>query len=425
MEIERKFLISHLPENLETCQRQEILQWYFKVGKKSIRVRKIIEYKKQKEYASYTITKKKWNGLIRKEEEKKISEKEFLEYRELAQHNKIKKTRFLYPYKKNIIEIDQFHDTLDGLRMAEVEFDSEQEAIQILGPDRCTKEVTEIKEASNSYLSIFGMKKLIRKTWFQNKVTHFQLKSFYNQEAIKYSQTRKKHRNDFSILAEAIKNHPKENITIVELWCGSGRFLEHLWEISDKKISYLGIDISENLLNEAKKIQVPKNIKVKFICQDMLYYISECEQESVDIFVWIASFQHLITKRDRFLAAKYMYRWLSYEGLVLMSNRSFSSRMIKKHRLTLLKSIVKKIFYPNKNERNNLMIPWKSEHLTYKRFYHLFTKDELKNIFNHSGFIIKNLSYLSKSWTPIENRKQAKNTLLIAEKNVTSDQVPT
>jgi len=60
--------------------------------------------------------------LVRQEIEKEISEKKFKDYREFAKYNQIKKTRYLFPYKKDIIEINQFHDKLDGLRMAEVEF---------------------------------------------------------------------------------------------------------------------------------------------------------------------------------------------------------------------------------------------------------------------------------------------------------------
>ncbi|MDD3663281.1 MAG: hypothetical protein PHT84_05470 [Candidatus Pacebacteria bacterium] len=60
--------------------------------------------------------------MVRQETEKEISEKQFKDYREFAQHNQIKKTRYLFQYKKDVIEINQFHDKLDGLRMAEVEF---------------------------------------------------------------------------------------------------------------------------------------------------------------------------------------------------------------------------------------------------------------------------------------------------------------
>lgn len=418
LEIERKFLIKEIPEDIITCEKQEILQWFLKQETKKIRVRKKMIDKKWKKQAVYTMTQKKGNGLVREENEKEITEKQFLDYREFTKDHQIKKTRYIYPYKKHIIEIDQFHDKLDGLWMAEIEFWSEKESQKFIPPFRCDKEVTEKKESCNSYLASHGMKKLIRITKYQDIITRFQLKNFYNQESTKYSQTRKKHRNDADIILKNIQNHPNKDIKIIEIGCWSWRLLEHLQSITNKKITYIGIDLSENLLEQAKKITIPKNIKTEFICKDMVNYLSTCKQEDIDIIVGIASFQHLINKKERFLAAKYIYRALKYEWLCILTNRSFSSWMVKKHRKTILESFRNKILYRSKNERNNLMIPRISGNITHKRFYHIFTKKELNNIFSQSGFVIENISYLTKEWIPTNNRKDSNNTLLIVKKTI-------
>ena len=268
--------------------------------------------------------------------------------------------------------------------MAEVEFSSEEQSKKFTPPHRCNKEITNYKEGNNSYLAVYGMDKLIRKTNEQDHIISFQLKSFYNQESIKYSQTRKKYRSDANLILEAIQNHPNKDIRIIELGCGSGRFLQHLELITDKNIIYTGVDLSENLLEEAKKIPQKKHIKTNFVCKDMVSYLTECNQETVDIIVGIASFQHLPNKKRRFLATKYMYRCLKYDGLLLMTNRSFSSRMIKKHRKILLQSIRRKITHRSKSEWNNLMIPRKSNKICHKRFYHIFTKEELKHLITQS-----------------------------------------
>jgi adenylate cyclase len=167
LEIERKFLMNEIPENLESCEKQEILQWYFKENKKNIRVRKTISHKKGRKYTTYTMTKKQGNWLIRQEDEKKISEKQFWDYREFAKNYHIKKTRYFYHYDKYVIEINQFHNTLDGLRMAEIEFWSKEESEKCIPPSRCNIEVTEKKEANNSYLAVYGMQKLIKKLNFK------------------------------------------------------------------------------------------------------------------------------------------------------------------------------------------------------------------------------------------------------------------
>lgn len=418
LEIERKFLINEIPEDIWSCEKQEILQWYFKHYKKNIRIRQTISTKKWRKYIKYYMTQKQWKWLVRQEDEKEISEKKFNDYREFAKHNKIKKTRYLFPYKKHIIEINQFHEQLDWLRMAEVEFKSIKESEKFIPPHWCKKETTEQKESNNSYLASYGMNKLIKKNNYQNIITSFQLKSFYNQEAKKYSQTRKKHRSDANIILEEIKNKEQKKINILEIWCWSWRFLQHLNTINEKDIQYTWVDISENLIDEAKKIKTKQNISTKFICKNMVNYLWECKQETFDIVVWIASFQHLTSKKQRFLATKYMYRCLKYNWLLIMTNRSFSLRMLKTHRKTLIKSLINKIYNRKNNERNNLLIPRKTNKIIHKRFYHIFTKEELKNIIKQSGFIINKLCYLSKEWIETKNRKESNNTLVIAKKSI-------
>ncbi|MDD3262799.1 MAG: methyltransferase domain-containing protein [Candidatus Absconditabacteria bacterium] len=420
LEIERKFLINEIPEDIGSCEKQEILQGYFKHYKKNIRVRQTIHIKKGRKHIKYHMTQKQGKGLVRQETEKEISEKQFKDYREFAQHNQIKKTRYLFQYKKDVIEINQFHDKLDGLRMAEVEFGSIKESEKFVPPSWFDKEITNQKEGNNSYLAMYGINKLIKKNYYQDNITCLQLKSFYNKESKKYSQTRKKHRADADTILQTIENYPEKNIKILELGCGGGRLLQHLNQIKDKKIDYIGVDLSENLLEESKKIKLNKNIKSNFICSDMIKYLSNCKQENIDIIIGIASFQHLINKKQRFLAAKYMYRNLKYDGIIIMTNRSFSTRMIKKHRKTLLESIIKKIINWTKNERNNLMIPWKSDLNIYKRFYHIFTKSELKKIFSQSGFIINKLAYKTKNGIETNDRKDSNNTIIIAKKTIFS-----
>jgi len=418
LEIERKFLLNEIPDDINNCKKKEIIQWYFKQNKKNIRVRKTTDYKNWRKYNTYTITRKKWRWLIRNEDEKKISEKQFLDYRELAKSYHIEKTRYLYQYKTYTIEIDQFHDKLDWLWIGEIEFWSVEESKEFNPISWLGTEVTERIEAGNNFLSVYGMNKLIKRTKHKNILTKFQLRSFYNQEAQKYSQTRKKHRWDASKIIDLIQKHPQEKITILELGCWSWRFLTHLGLIKDKEINYIWVDISENLLEESKKIKNPKNIKTKFVCKNMTNYLAECKQESVDIIVGIASFQHLTSKKERFLAAKYMYRCLNYEWLVLMTNRSFSLWMLDKHWKTIIQGIRRKIINPITNERNNLMIPWKSQNTYHKRFYHIFIKAELKKIFSQSWFVIMNIDYLKKDGKKTENRKESNNTLLCAQKTI-------
>lgn len=417
-EIERKFLIKEVPNNINRYEKQEILQWYYKNNNKNIRIRKTVSYKNGRKYSTYHMAYKQWSGLVRQESEKKISEQMFKDQQTLFSIYWIKKTRFFIPYKKHIIEVNQFHEDLHWLRMIEVEFSSTKNANDFEPLPRFWKEITNLKESTNYHLAIHWANKLIKKTKYEEIFTTLKLRDFYNLEAKKYSQTRKKHWPDAEKLLEEIKKYDKKTISILELGCWSWRFLEALQEIKNKKINYIGSDISENLLDEAKKISKQTNIKTTFICKDMINILKEHKQEEFDFIVAIASFQHLPSKKQRFLGTKYIYRTLKYNGIVMMTNRSLSKRMIKKYRKIILFSILHKIGSRNKKEWNDLLIPRKTKTKTHKRFYHIFTKKEIGTLFGQSWFVIKYLEYLNKNGSKTNNRKNGNNTLIIAKKTI-------
>ena len=68
----------------------------------------------------------------------------------------IKKDRYEIPYERYIIELDIFKDELDGLIIAEVEFPSEEEALDFTPPDWFGKDVTGDPKYTNSNLSMKG-----------------------------------------------------------------------------------------------------------------------------------------------------------------------------------------------------------------------------------------------------------------------------
>jgi len=72
---------------------------------------------------------------------------------------RVQKTRYEIPYNKKIIELDFYHDTLDGLIIAEVEFSSEVESNEFIIPNWFGEEVTENKFYKNKNLALFGKPK--------------------------------------------------------------------------------------------------------------------------------------------------------------------------------------------------------------------------------------------------------------------------
>jgi len=157
MEIERKFTIKKLPENLEQYQKKEIEQAYI-CSKPTIRVRKSNE--------DYILTYKSRRGVEKREDataraceevELPLMKKSYEHLREKADGHVIVKTRYLIPIENNRkIELDIFHGCLEGLMFAEVEFESEEEAASYVMPDWFLEDVTFDKRYRNSFLTGFA-----------------------------------------------------------------------------------------------------------------------------------------------------------------------------------------------------------------------------------------------------------------------------
>ena len=410
-EIERRFRINTLPKWRDAWEKQEIIQGYLKGN---TRIRKTTEGQK----STYTKTIKHGHWLVREEIESKISLKEFKASRPLVEQISLNKTRYFLPYKKNTIELNIFHENLQGLLLAEVEFESIADSKAFKIPERFGLEITEFKESTSHYVAKHGKSDLEKIVKPYEQRIHEDLATFYNHEASKYASTRKKIRLEADMFIDQVASFPKESLKILELGCGSGRLLEQLSTITDKQIDYTGIDVSTGLLQEADKIKTPKNIHKKFIVTDMLSFLKGLDQESYDIIIGIASVQHLPTQKARLLCTKYSYRALQYWGLFIMSNWSFSVWFIKKYRKTFIETAKNLIFTKEVRERNSFLLPRKTEKKTFKRFYHIFTRDELRYIVEKAGFSIQTLKYINKQGELSENRKEAKNTLVIAEKNI-------
>ena len=65
----------------------------------------------------------------------------------------ISKKRYLIPYQKYTIELDIFENDLAPLVLAEVEFETEEDANAFTPPEWFLKDVTFDKHYHNSYLS--------------------------------------------------------------------------------------------------------------------------------------------------------------------------------------------------------------------------------------------------------------------------------
>ena len=148
LEIERKYLIKNLPDNLSDFECHTLIQGYLNTSP-VVRVRK--------EDDSYYLTYKGSGLLAREEYNLPLDEHSFLHLIGKADGNVISKQRYKIPYavseKMFIIELDVFDAPFAPLVIAEVEFADENEANAFIAPDWFDKEVTYDPEYHNSNLS--------------------------------------------------------------------------------------------------------------------------------------------------------------------------------------------------------------------------------------------------------------------------------
>ncbi|MCM1569940.1 MAG: CYTH domain-containing protein [Roseburia sp.] len=160
MEIERKFTIKKLPDNLESYPFHHIEQAYLCVNP-VVRVRK--------EDNEYYLTYKGSGMLSREEHNLTLNEEAYYHLREKADGNIISKKRYLIPlsnpgFKEGFpappedytltIELDVFDSPFAPLILAEVEFGSREAAEAFLPPDWFEQDVTYCKEYHNSYMAL-------------------------------------------------------------------------------------------------------------------------------------------------------------------------------------------------------------------------------------------------------------------------------
>lgn len=155
MEIEKKFLVEKLPKGLDRYEKWDIEQAYL-CGNPTVRIRK-----KNDEYILTYKSKKGMEKLIREAQARVCNEVELPLTKTAYEHllekhddNIVKKTRYIIPLdEKHKIELDVFAGKLKGLVMAEVEFESPEDAKAFKAPKWFGEDVTPDDRYSNRRLS--------------------------------------------------------------------------------------------------------------------------------------------------------------------------------------------------------------------------------------------------------------------------------
>jgi ubiquinone/menaquinone biosynthesis C-methylase UbiE len=217
----------------------------------------------------------------------------------------------------------------------------------------------------------------------------------YNLIADHFSRTRATVPEDKSVPTE----HNKAGEKVLDLGCGNGA----LWNIlKDKRIDYLGVDFSEELIEIAKK----NNPGTKFQAADALNL--PFSENTFDKIYCIGVLQHIPSKELQLQFLKEAKRVLKADGIMILRVWDFWKR--KKGLFLILKYGVLKILGRSQFDFKDIFYPWKNQEgkVIIQRYFHCFTKKELNKLFLKTGFKIE------KSW--IVGKGKLSNIYIIAKK---------
>lgn len=157
MEIEKKFLVRELPDDLDSLEKKVIEQGYLCV-EPVVRIRRSND--------DYILTYKSRFGIedkgaedvrVNHEMEVPLGREGYLHLKAKTDNHTIEKVRYLVPLDDgHTAELDIFSGVLKGLCIVEVEFKDENDAAEFSPPSWFGKNVSDDVRYTNSFLSTCG-----------------------------------------------------------------------------------------------------------------------------------------------------------------------------------------------------------------------------------------------------------------------------
>lgn len=149
------------------------------------------------------------------------------------------------------------------------------------------------------------------------------VKNTYNAIGKEFSSSRRYIWQDLRPFIDKVKH----GSSVLDVGCGNGRLLLGLPE----NIKYTGMDISQNLLNEAEKTHSGH----KFIEADITKLSVWKNLPQFDYILCVAVFHHLPTQKDQLFVLNQIRRHLKPNGKVLITAWNLWQPKFLKHHLSL------------------------------------------------------------------------------------------
>ena len=189
-----------------------------------------------------------------------------------------------------------------------------------------------------------------------------------------FSQTRGHAWKEFGIFNEYIT----PPCTILDLGCGNGRLRDSL----SKDVTYTGIDVSKELLKEARSLHPEATF------QEASMTALPFANNTFTHVSAIASLQHLPSRKERETCIQEVHRVLQEGGYFFISNWDI---VFSKHKKNIFHIIKDWIQSAGRYAIYDYPIPWKSADGSTQtmRYYHHFTEKEIRHLLEQNNFSIE------------------------------------
>jgi ubiquinone/menaquinone biosynthesis C-methylase UbiE len=187
---------------------------------------------------------------------------------------------------------------------------------------------------------------------------------------------------------------PSRDSLVVDLAGGNARHAIYFTEKNE--VRSVAIDFSTQLLSLAKKRVDSSNMRHMVALIDADVSEIPIRQESANDVLFIAAIHHLPTATERLKSMQETRRILVHGGRgVVTVWRKWQRRFV---RYFVGRYLRHPLGGKATEDLGDIHIPWKSGHgaTSVSRFYHLFSKRELKKLLSKSGFRIIKISKSSK-----------------------------
>jgi len=217
---------------------------------------------------------------------------------------------------------------------------------------------------------------------------------FYQQVSVDFSTSRNFSWDGWEIIFQQLPK--KQNLKVLDIACGNGRFIEFLEKKLNNNFDYLGLDNSKELLKIAKN-RFPKKQFNYFDLVDN-YLINQKiiieNKKKFDVIVLFGLSHHLPSFELRNELFKSLKNNLNKKGLIIVSNWQFANeqgrfaknilswrKIIKNPKINLWQKI-KLIFLLLNLEKNDYLLDWRKGEKANQvfRYCHQIDEEEMRKI---------------------------------------------